>query len=653
MLEQFAQAKYGKSYYGLSKSQQMQLEKFYGKLDPFSTEQQWLQVLVALPRLKGESEEEDRMLDDVAVEKYGDPFFYLSPQQQTQIKDFVQYDPVTLDSKEVWLPAVLALPNLPGNAASDEEVEKTETAGESESEDESEASAFATGAAGAEASESEEESGEASESEEESGSVWQQSTASPFVFQPFVFGAPPPPPVAVKIEPKAPAPAFARVKIEPGVLAPAVVAPRPVCPDEVKSLVSQYVSSLSANVSKERKQLESLDAYLDALEDLRKKLTQEQSVNCQELQNVYEEAVRTRAPKPFLDLVTNMVKDSAYLTGLKLKLNEVEWREHETRLKERLSAVPLPGLAAQPERKRPRPQVQFTDVQKEPGGAGAGLGAVAAAAAAGLATPLPEAPAVQPPAQLVAKKRKTQPSTGSSAQTDKKVQENLVITKYAQMNGQVLQQIKDLNAELQGLPALSRQEIEQLNAKIAAAKADGKRLEAAKLDGELRNVKLGLNTRVADFKQRIAALQNQYKLNEVAQREEIKQIKKQGNKSQSGGTGQMSGGARRQRKQLRKALKYCGCRSNAYYQSLLQKLMRDRQRHENLMKELHYHAIKLLGGAAPMTQMLNTMVHDQKIYGARRTQLDANQWSNLTQKIKGGGCGYWLRAGGCCVTKCE
>ena len=228
-----------------------------------------------------------------------------------------------------------------------------------------------------------------------------------------------------------------------------------------------------------------------------------------------------------------------------------------------------------------------------------------------------------------------------------------MVTKYTQMNGQVLQQIQELNVELQGLPALAQQEIEQLKAQITAAKAAGERTEAARLDGEVRNVKLGLTTRVAEFKQRIAALENQLKLNEVAQKEEIKQIKKRKQKSQSGGAGQMSGGARHQRKQLRKALKYCGCRSNAYYQSLLQKLMRDRQRHENLMKELHYHAIKLLGGAAPMTQMLNTMVHDQKIYGARRTQLDANQWSNLTQKIKGGGCGYWLRAGGCCVTKCE
>ena len=191
------------------------------------------------------------------------------------------------------------------------------------------------------------------------------------------------------------------------------------------------------------------------------------------------------------------------------------------------------------------------------------------------------------------------------------------------------------------------------------------RLTATKNQLTIDEKKLAIKRLEVDFKNQLAPLVEEQDAQESilvmlplrlkVEREKIKQEYEDAKKKYkvSGGARHHKRQAKRAQKKLKKALDYCGCRSNAYYQSLLKKVMRDRQRHQDLMKELHYHAIKLMGGGAPMTQMLNQMAHDEKIYGARRTQLDAKQWSDLAGKVKGGGCGYMLRAGGCCVTGCE
>jgi hypothetical protein len=117
----------------------------------------------------------------------------------------------------------------------------------------------------------------------------------------------------------------------------------------------------------------------------------------------------------------------------------------------------------------------------------------------------------------------------------------------------------------------------------------------------------------------------------------------------SGGASCLSAGAKRRKKQL----KYCGCRSNAYHQNLLKKLIHDRTNQLHDLVEAQYHSIKLHGGEAPITKMLGGMVHDRKIFDARKTELDAAQWGALSKQVKGGGCGYMLSAGGCCVTGCQ
>lgn len=117
----------------------------------------------------------------------------------------------------------------------------------------------------------------------------------------------------------------------------------------------------------------------------------------------------------------------------------------------------------------------------------------------------------------------------------------------------------------------------------------------------------------------------------------------------TGGASCLTAGAKRRKKQL----KYCGCRCNAYHHNLLKKLMRERTRQLHDLVEAQFHAIKLHGGEAPISKMLGGMVHDRKIFDARKTELDATQAAALSQQVKGGGCGYMLSAGGCCVTGCR
>ena len=131
------------------------------------------------------------------------------------------------------------------------------------------------------------------------------------------------------------------------------------CAADVQNYVQQYVTTLDAVVSKNKKEVQSLSAYLEALKELRQKLTQEKAVQCEQLKNVYDQAVNARAPKPFVDMVKKIVEESTNLSALKDQLNATEWAQHDNRLMQTLSAVPLPGV-----RKRGR-EVDVEDVDDE------------------------------------------------------------------------------------------------------------------------------------------------------------------------------------------------------------------------------------------------------------------------------------------------
>ena len=103
-------------------------------------------------------------------------------------------------------------------------------------------------------------------------------------------------------------------------------------------------------------------------------------------------------------------------------------------------------------------------------------------------------------------------------------------------------------------------------------------------------------------------------------------------------------------KDAKKSMMYAGLRSDAYMTNLHKKLMHDRQAHSDELKKVEAMSVRLMGGEAPMSKMLAGMVHNRKIYDARKTNLDAKQWGDVARTVKGGGCGNWLSAGYRCVS---
>jgi hypothetical protein len=468
------------------------------------------------------------------------------------------------------------------------------------------------------------------------------------------------------------------VSVISAVEAPPASSPRPPCAPEVQNMMQKYVTTVEDFVADNKKELDTLNTYFEALKELRQKLTQEKAVQCEQLNNVYDEAVKARAPKRFVDLVKRIVDESKTLSDLKDRLNAAEWAQHEKRLMETLDAVPLPlpaALVAVPEsggRKRRRevdaegvevvgvrPKVYnvtpdnvidltIETIEIEPAGQKPKQ-ATKAAAQGSKPTSKKRKPTVQ---EQRAKAKKTEELKAAKLKRDSKLADLEV--KYATDRQTVTNKLEQIQKEISELEQPEKQELEEAQDELVELTQKNDRLKIREQNVKIQQLKAQLKKKLqslTNIKDEQDALLKSLSARLEYEREKIK--KEYVDLTVSGGARHRKRQAKRAQKKLKKALEYCGCRSNAYYQCLLKKVMRDRQRHQDLIKELHYHAIKLMGGGAPMTQMLNQMAHDQKIYGARRTQLDAKQWSDLAAKVKGGGCGYMLRAGGCCVTGCQ
>lgn len=117
-------------------------------------------------------------------------------------------------------------------------------------------------------------------------------------------------------------------------------------------------------------------------------------------------------------------------------------------------------------------------------------------------------------------------------------------------------------------------------------------------------------------------------------------------------SGVLRGGARGLRgkkrgKSRERALHYCGSRCNAYHTNLLKKLMHDRTTHAHELKLVLDLAGGMVGATAPLTQMVSSMNSERLKYNSRKTHYDAQQWRQLEQEVKGGGCRGMLRAGAC------
>ena len=451
------------------------------------------------------------------------------------------------------------------------------------------------------------------------------------------------------------------------------------CEPQVQNYIEQYVTTLGAAVSKSEKEVQSLRVYLQALEELRQKLTQEKAVQCAQLTNVYEEAVKMKAPKPFVNMVKQIVDEATAVSDLKDEINATEWAQHEKRLMQTLSAVPLPGgrkrgrdadveiddsegeeVEVVPKQVRVISPDQVVDLSQlgedeEPNVAQTGpLLRVVKSEPSIKQESRPKKAKLTPAEQRAKQARQEQVKAKLAAEGRiKQLKLEEIAAKYNPERKEINLKLQAVETKLAEQRGAFRDKVTPLQELLDRLTSSVQKAEAKV---NIRKVENEFGPKISELEIEKATLQSE--LNNLLSQQKLEQQEVEtafrvAKSKLSGGARHRKKQAKRAQKQLKKALQYCGCRSNAYYQSLLQKLMRDRQRHQDLMKELHYHAIKLLGGGAPMTHMLNQMAHDQKIYGARRTQLDAQQWSDVARKIKGGGCGYMLRAGGCCVTGCE
>jgi len=72
-----------------------------------------------------------------------------------------------------------------------------------------------------------------------------------------------------------------------------------------------------------------LAAYSAALDDLRARVQQDRSIHCQELLNVYSEAVATGANRAFIEKVTELLAERMSDNDKKVRMDALEWEEHE------------------------------------------------------------------------------------------------------------------------------------------------------------------------------------------------------------------------------------------------------------------------------------------------------------------------------------
>jgi hypothetical protein len=101
----------------------------------------------------------------------------------------------------------------------------------------------------------------------------------------------------------------------------------------------------------------------------------------------------------------------------------------------------------------------------------------------------------------------------------------------------------------------------------------------------------------------------------------------------SGGAVALSGGA--SSKSAIKSFDYAGKRSNALLSSMYTKLSHDRSVHMHELNNLHAEEMKLSGGqSTAFSTMLSSLINDRRTFNARKTALDAGQWTALQSNVR-------------------
>lgn len=112
----------------------------------------------------------------------------------------------------------------------------------------------------------------------------------------------------------------------------------------------------------------------------------------------------------------------------------------------------------------------------------------------------------------------------------------------------------------------------------------------------------------------------------------------------TGGVAGLSGGANS--KQAIGSMNYAAKRSNAYLNNMFTKLAHDRSVHLKELQNLHAETLSAYGGrSSPLSAMVNQMVTNRTTYNARKTALDALQWTQLNHNVRGANMHSVLAAG--------
>lgn len=112
----------------------------------------------------------------------------------------------------------------------------------------------------------------------------------------------------------------------------------------------------------------------------------------------------------------------------------------------------------------------------------------------------------------------------------------------------------------------------------------------------------------------------------------------------TGGAAGLSGGANS--KQAIGGMNYASKRSNALLNNMFTKLAHDRSVHLKELQNLHAETLSAYGGqSSPLSALVNQIVSDRSTYNARKTALDALQWTQLRHNMHGGDMKSVLAAG--------
>jgi hypothetical protein len=100
----------------------------------------------------------------------------------------------------------------------------------------------------------------------------------------------------------------------------------------------------------------------------------------------------------------------------------------------------------------------------------------------------------------------------------------------------------------------------------------------------------------------------------------------------TGGASGLAGGSTT--KQAIGGLAYASKRSNALLENMFTKLAHDRSVHLQELQNLHAETLAAYGGSSPMSALVNQMASNRSTYNARKTALDAMQWTQLRNQLQ-------------------